>query len=145
MKKFLSEKVLGKIAYKVSINAPFEEIYEKLEKAIENNGFTVIHVHSLRDMFQRNNLSIEDDFEYKIVELCNSEKAYKILNMGFDMGVMMPKSIIVARKNGLVELRYMQMKPWMVGMMFPDVDIVPMSKKVMKIMKKIVHEAIDNS
>jgi hypothetical protein len=37
----------------------------------------------------------------------------------------------------------MQMKPWMVGMMFPDINIVPMSKKVMGTMKKIVHEAVE--
>ena len=58
------------------------------------------------------------------------------------MGVMMPKSIIVARENGKTTLRFMKMKPWMVSMMFPELDIVPMSKMVTEIMEKIVKETI---
>jgi hypothetical protein len=55
---------------------------------------------------------------------------------------MMPKSIIVSHKNGETTLRYMKLKPWMVSMMFPEIDIVPMSKKVSEIMGKIVSETI---
>jgi hypothetical protein len=61
------------------------------------------------------------------------------------MGVMMPKSIIVARENGETTLRFMKMKAWMTSMMFPDLDIVPLSKKVMKIMEDIVTETIKRS
>jgi len=65
--------------------------------------------------------------------------------MSYDMGVMMPKSIIVARENGKTTLRYMKMKPWMTRMMFPDLDIVPLSKKVMKTMDEIVVETIERA
>jgi len=37
------------------------------------------------------------------------------------------------------------MKPWMVSMMFPDIDIAPMSKMVTSIMEKIVNETISKS
>ena len=36
----------------------------------------------------------------------------------------------------------MKMKPWMVSMMFSELDIVPMSKMVTEIMDKIVKETI---
>lgn len=65
--------------------------------------------------------------------------------MSFDMGVMMPKSIIVARENGKTALRFMKMKSWMVSLMFPDLDIVPMSKMVTSIMEKIVTETIEKA
>ena len=65
--------------------------------------------------------------------------------MNYDMGIMMPKSIVVARENGKTTLRFMQMKPWMIGMMFPEVNLVPMSKNVMATMKRIVHETIENT
>jgi uncharacterized protein (DUF302 family) len=142
MKKFLSEKVLGKIAYQISTDKPFETVLKNLEKAIVDNDFSIITTHNMRKTFEKNNLEILRDFEYRIVELCNAKKAHKALEMSMDLGIMMPKSIIISRENGKTVLRYMQMKPWMVGIMFPDINIVPMSKNVMGTMKKIVHEAI---
>ena len=145
MKKFLSEKVLGKIAYKISTDKPFETVLKNLEQAIVNNDFSIITTHDMRKTFEKNNLEVSQDFEYKILELCNAKKAHKVLKMSYDLGIMMPKSIIISRENNQTFLRYMQMKPWMVGMMFPNINIAPMSKKVMGTMKKIVHEAVDNS
>jgi uncharacterized protein (DUF302 family) len=143
MKKFLSEKVLGKIAYQISTDKPFETVLKNLEKAIVDNDFSIITTHDMRKTFEKNNLEISRDFEYRIIELCNAQKAHKALGMSMNLGIMMPKSIIISRENGKTVLRYMQMKPWMVGMMFPDINIVPMSKKVMGTMKKIVHEAVE--
>jgi uncharacterized protein (DUF302 family) len=142
MKKFLSEKVLGKIAYQISTDKPFETVLKNLEKAIVDNDFSIITTHDMRKTVEKNNLEISRDFEYRIIELCNAQKAHKALGMSMNLGIMMPKSIIISRENGKTVLRYMQMKPWMVGMMFPDINIVPMSKNVMGTMKKIVHEAI---
>ncbi len=144
MKKFLSKKVLGKIAYKISTDKPFEKVYQQLEKSIVKNDFKIVGLHDMRETFKKNNLEIDDDFQYKIVQICNAKKAHKALNMSRDLGIMMPKNILISRENNQTVLRYMQMKPWMVGMMFPDIPIAPMSKNVMGTMKKIVHEAIDN-
>ncbi len=54
----------------------------------------------------------------------------------------MPKSIIIARENNKTTLRFMKLKPYMVSLMFPDIDIVPTSKKVTGIMHKIVEDTI---
>ena len=143
MKKFLSEKVLGKIAYKISTDKPFETVLKNLEQAIVDNDFSIITTHDMRKTFEKNNLEISRDFEYRIIELCNAQKAHKALGMSMDLGIMMPKSIIISRENNQTVLRYMQMKPWMVGMMFPNINIAPMSKKVMGTLRKIVHEAVD--
>jgi len=143
MKKFLSEKVLGKIVYQISTDKPFETVLKNLEQAIVDNGFSIITTHDMRKTFEKNNLEISRDFEYRIIELCNAQKAHKALGMSMDLGIMMPKSIIISRENNQTILRYMQMKPWMVGMMFPNINIAPMSKKVMGTLKKIVHEAVD--
>ncbi len=143
MKKFLSEKVLGKIAYKISTNKPFETVFKNLEQAIINNGFSIITTHDMRKTFEKNNLEISRDFEYRIIELCNAQKAHKALGMSKDLGIMMPKSIIISRENNQTVLRYMQMKPWMISWMFPTINLAPMSKKVMGTMKKIVHEAVE--
>jgi uncharacterized protein (DUF302 family) len=146
MKRLLSKWLMGDIVIKYSTNAPFEKVIESLNIVVKENNFAVVSIHNMNETYQKKNLKIAEDFEYRIIQICNAPKSHKALTkMSFDMGVMMPKSIIVARENGKTTLRFMKMKPWMVSMMFPDIDIVPMSKMVTKIMRKIVLETIETA
>jgi uncharacterized protein (DUF302 family) len=144
MKKLLSKWLMGDIVEKHSTNAPYEDVIETLTNVVNENNFAVVSVHNMKETYTKKKLEISEDFEYRIVQICNAPKSHKALNtMSFDMGVMMPKSIIVARENGKTTLRFMKMKPWMVSMMFPELDILPMSKAVTEIMEKIVTETIN--
>jgi len=146
MKKIISKWLMGDIVKKTTTNAPYEKVIENLVEVVKDNNFSVVGIHNMKDTYMKKNLEISDDFEYRIIQICNAPKSHKALsNMSFDMGVMMPKSIIVARENGKTTLRFMKMKPWMVSMMFPELDIVPMSKMVTGIMEKIVKETIQKS
>jgi uncharacterized protein (DUF302 family) len=146
MKKLLSKWLMGDIVEKHTTNAPYEEVIETLTNVVKKNNFAVVSVHNMKETYKKKNLEISEDFEYRIIQICNAPKSHKALNkMSFDMGVMMPKSIIVARENGKTTLRFMRMKPWMVSMMFPELDIIPMSKAVTEIMEKIVTETIKKS
>ena len=146
IKKIISKWLMGDIVEKNTTDAPYEKVIETLTNVAINYNFAVVTVHNMKDTYKKKNLEISDDFEYKIVQICNAPKSHKALSkMSFDMGVMMPKSIIVARENGKTTLRFMKMKPWMVSMMFPELDIVPMSKMVTEIMEKIVKETIQKS
>ena len=145
MKKLLSKIFIGDIVYKKSTTASFEDTLEALKKSIENNNFSIPAIHDLKKTYLKANLPLNDNFEYKIIQLCNAKKSHKALTeMSYDMGIMMPKSIIIAKENGKTTLRFMQMKPWMVGMMFPTINIAPMSKNVMAVLKKIVNDTIKN-
>jgi hypothetical protein len=64
------------------------------------------------------------------------------MNLSFDMGIMMPKNIIVARENGKTTIRFMKMKPWMVSLMFPELDVAPLSKHITEVMNNIVNDTI---
>ncbi len=144
MKKLLAKLLVGNIVQKYSTNADYETVIKSLEKSIKKNNFSVLTTHNLKETYVKKNLPLADDFEYRIVQICNAPKSNKaLMDLGFDMGVMMPKSIIVARENGKTTLRFMKMKPWMVSFMFPKLDIVPLSKKVSKTMETIVTEAIE--
>ena len=146
MKKIISKWLMGDIVEKYTTNAPYEKVIETLTNVVKDNNFAVVTVHNMKDTYKKKNLEISDDFEYRIIQICNAPKSHKALTkMSFDMGAMMPKSIIVARENGKTTLRFMKMKPWMVSMMFPELDIVPMSKMVTEIMGKIVNETIQKS
>ena len=144
MKKFLSKLLVGKVVQKHAVDAPFQDVMEALDKAVTNNQFGVQAIHDLKDTYVKKHLKLEPDFEYSIVQICNAPKSHNALTkLSYDMGVMMPKSIIVARENGLTTLRYMKMKPWMVELMFPELDILPISKQVTKTMEQIIKETIE--
>ena len=144
MKKLISKKVLGDIVEKHDTKADFDVVIEKLGEAVKENNFSVVGIHDLKDTYERKNLDV--DFEYKIVQICNAEKSHGALtNMSHDLGIMMPKSIVVAHKNGVTSLRFMKMKPWMVSLMFPDIDVAPISKMVTKIMRDIVTQTIEKA
>jgi len=146
IKKMLSRWLLGNIVEKHTTNASYEDVIETLTEAVTENGFSIVAVHDMRETYTKKGLEVADDFEYRIVQICNAPKSHRALTkLSFDMGIMMPKSIIVARENGETNLRFMKMKPWVVGMMLPDLDIVPMSKMVTEIMTKIETEAIQKA
>jgi len=143
MKKLLSKWLMGDIVEKYNTNAPYDKVIEIITEVVKDNNFTVVTIHDMKETYKKKSLQTPDDFEYKIIQICNAPKSHKaITKLSFDMGVMMPKSIIIARENGKTSLRFMKMKPWMVSMMFPELDIVPMSKMVTEIMTKIVKETI---
>ncbi len=144
MKKLLSKWLMGNIVEKYTTNAPYDNVIETLTEVVKDNNFAIVSVHDMKKTYTKKNLKIAKDFEYRIIQICNAPKSYKALNSkSFDMGVMMPKSIIVARENGKTNLRFMKMKPWMISMMFPELGIVPMSKMITEIITKIVTETIE--
>lgn len=143
MKKFLSRLMLGNIVNKTIVDKPFSEVLEAVKKSIEKNDFNISVIHNIKETFLKNNLTLPKDFEFSIIQFCNAPKAHHaITDLSHDVGIMMPKSIIVSRKNGKTSIRFMQMKPWMVGMMFPEINLQPLSKKVMALLRKIVKEAV---
>ena len=143
MKKLISKWLMGNVVEKHTTKADFNKVIETLSEVIKDNSFGIVASHDMRETYTSKNLAVADDFEYRIIHLCNAPKSHKALTeLSFDMGVMMPKTIIVAREDGGTSLRFMKMKPWMVSMMFPEIDIVPLSKKVTGTMEKIVKETI---
>ena len=144
MKKFIAKLLVGNVVQTVFVDAPFDQVVESLENAVKKYDFGIQAVHDLKETYKNKKLALPDDFEYKIIQICNAPKSHKALqSMSFDMGVMMPKSIIVAQENGKTSMRFMKMKPWMVSLMFPELDVVPLSKHVTEIMNKIVNDTIN--
>jgi len=146
VKKLLSKWLMGDIVEKHTTNAPYEKVIETLTKVVKDNSFAVVTVHDMKETYKKKNLKTPDDFEYRIIQICNAPKSHKALTvMSYDLGVMMPKSIIVARENGETSLRFMKMKPWMISMMLPELDILPMSKMITEIITNIVKETIQQA
>lgn len=141
LRKIISKHIMGDIIYKVETPKDFDTAYLSLNKAIESNGFHVTHVHNIKEAFHKAELKYENGFEYQLVQFCNAKKAQKLLSTSTDVGVMMPKTIIIFTKGKKTYFQFMKMKPFMIRLMFPDINLAPMSKNVMATMTKIVNEA----
>ena len=143
MKKFIAKLLVGNVVQKVIVDAPFDKVVDSLEIAVKKYDFGIQAVHNLKETYLKKNLSLDPGFEYKIIQICNAPKSHKALqNMSFDMGVMMPKSIIIAKENGKTSIRFMKMKPWMVSLMFPELDVAPLSRHIAEVMNMIVDDTI---
>jgi uncharacterized protein (DUF302 family) len=141
IKKLVSQMILGNVVQKVKTNKNFKDAFSDLQESIKNNGFQVKHIHDIKEAFDEKGLEHDSDFEYKLVQFCNAKKAHKALSMSTDVGIMMPKTIIIFRKNKETYFQFMKMKPFMVSLMFPEINLAPMSKNVMATMQKIITEA----
>ena len=141
LKKLISRMMLGKIVYKVQSEKSFKQTLEDLQKQVAEHGFTVTHIHDIKNAFEKNGLKTSKDFEHRIVQFCNPQKAYNVMSMSTDAGIMMPKSISVLSDKDGVYLQFMKMKPFMVALMFPDINLAPMSKKVMGTMTNIAEKS----
>lgn len=135
--------MLGNIATNVKTDKDFNKAFADLKTAIKNNDFKIKHIHDVKEALDEENLKYESGFEYRLVEFCNAKKAHKAISMSADVGIMMPKTIIIFRKNGETYFQFMKMKPFMVRFMFPEINLVPMSKNVTATMEKIIAEAKD--
>ncbi len=143
MNKALSKLLVGEVVAKHTVDAPIELVMEALEAAIEEHHFHTLIIHDLKEIYTEKDLPLPDDFEYRIVHLCNAQKSHRVLTeMSYDLGIMMPKAIIVARENGQTVLRHMTMKTWEVSMMFPEIDIAPMAKSVAATLEAITSETV---
>lgn len=141
IKKIISRMILGNVAYKVKTDKKFKSALSSLQESIKNNGFQIKHIHDMKEAFDEKRLKYDTDFEYKLIQFCNAKKAHKALSMSTDVGIMMPKTIIIFKKDGETYFQFMKMKPFMVSFMFPEINLAPMSKNVMATMQKIVAEA----
>ncbi len=135
--------MIGNVVQKVEVDANFDEVVDALEKTASKYEFGIQAVHDLKATYTKKQLALSPDFEYKIVQICNAPKSHKaLMDLSFDMGIMMPKSIIVARENEKTTLRFMKLKPWIVSMMFPELDVANLSKHVAEILGKIVDDTV---
>lgn len=142
IKKIISKLIIGEIIHKLQSHKSFEKTLKDLQKEIEKNGFSIKSIHNLKQTFKDKNIKLNNNFEYQIIQFCNAEKAFKALSMSEDVGIMMPKNIIIYQNSKGVFIQFMKMKPLMIKLIFPEINLTPISKKVMKTMEKITKNAI---
>jgi uncharacterized protein (DUF302 family) len=80
------------------VNAPFDQVLERLPGLLEKHGFGVISKIDLGQKL-REKLGIEFR-KYVILGACNPPSAFKALTAEENIGLMLPCNVIVYEKEG---------------------------------------------
>lgn len=80
------------------VDAPFEEVLERLPGLLEKQGFGVISTIDIGQKL-REKLGVEFG-KYVILGACNPPNAYKALTVEEDIGLMLPCNVIIYEKGG---------------------------------------------
>lgn len=84
---------MAKMAFEVTVNAPFEVAQERVIDALKAEGFGVLTRIDVHDTF-RAKLDVEFR-KYAILGACNPPLAHKALSNRPDAGLMLPCNVIV--------------------------------------------------
>lgn len=76
-----------------TLTGSFESAEEKITHELKKEGFAIVTELDLQEKFQQNlNVNYR---KYKILGACNTEYAYKAINIEDKIGVMLPFNVII--------------------------------------------------
>lgn len=114
----------------------FDETVRKVEELTAAKGFRVLHTHDVKATLA------EKGFQrgpFKIIEICNSKFAHKVLGVSEDVGLFMPCKINVYIKEGKTVIS--AMRPELIGEFFEGEELKHTALEVDAIVRSIVDEA----
>jgi uncharacterized protein (DUF302 family) len=124
------------LGYTCVTDKNFDDAVSKIEEITAAKGFRVLHIHDVQATLA------EKGFQrgpFKIVEICNSKFAHKVLGISEDVGLFMPCKINVYVKNGKTVIS--AMRPDMIGEFFKNAELKETAGEVDAIVRSIVDEA----
>lgn len=84
--------------YIVESDKPFEQAAADLEASVKQHGYGVLHVHNLGSTLRSKGVDFEQ--QCKVFEVCNPEKAAKVLATDMRMNMALPCRISVYTQDG---------------------------------------------
>jgi len=116
----------------------FDEAIEKVQEAAESEGFKVMMVKKMNQVFKKN-LGI-DYPKYAFILACKPEFAKKALDASLNMGLLFPCSFVVYEEEGKMIVSHASIMK--IG---PEVGIAPQDKMdpVIKETGEAVHKIWD--
>lgn len=79
--------------YTVTTDHNVEEAIQSLEESLKAEKFGVLWKFDIKEKFQQNGLDFEKEF--KVLEVCNPQEAYRVLNENEMAGYFLPCKIVV--------------------------------------------------
>jgi len=126
---------MDNMAYVVRSDRSFDEVSERLEKAMPDNNFRVLAVHNVKDTLAEKGFDIDS---LKIYEVCNAGFAYKAIQSDVNVAMFMPCKIVVRPDGG--GSRMTLVRPSMIAEMLPGAGLNDLAEEVEKQLKGILDE-----
>lgn len=88
--------------YVVETGKSFAEASAALEKAVQDNGFGVLHVHDLGQALRSKGAAFSE--ECRVFEVCNPVQAARVLATDMRLNMALPCRISVFTENGVTRI-----------------------------------------
>lgn len=85
------------IIYEKKTVKTFEEALESIKKKLKERKFGVLWELNFKDKMEEHGIKFENNF--KILEVCNPQKANQVLSAHLDVGYFLPCKMVVYEKN----------------------------------------------
>lgn len=120
----------------IETDRPFAEAVAAVEAATAAAGFRVLHVHDVQATLAEKGF---ERGEMKIVEVCNSRHAHRVLQADPRISLMLPCRIAVWTEGGRTKAG--TMKPTMIATFYPEAGIDETAAEVEAVLWGIVEAA----
>ncbi len=126
------------IIYEKKTNKSFDEALESVKKELKERKFGVLWELNFKDKMAEHNIDFKNNF--KILEVCNPQKANEVLSAHLEVGYFLPCKMVVYEKNNQVFIG--TAKPEMLlGMMGYD-DIGSVATEVQQVLIEAIEASI---
>ena len=86
--------------YSKKVNTSFNQTIEKVKEELQKEGFGILTEIDVKATLKK---KLDVDFQdYVILGACNPPNAYKSLQAGIEIGLMLPCNVIIYQKNDSV-------------------------------------------
>jgi uncharacterized protein (DUF302 family) len=124
--------------YIVESEKPFEQAATDLEAAVEQHGFSVLHIHDLGAKLR--NKGVEFAEECKVFEVCNPHQAGKVLATDMRLNMALPCRISVFTEDDRTKIG--MIKPLdMLATLSPDEGLRQVAQEVEDKTLQMIHQA----
>jgi uncharacterized protein (DUF302 family) len=99
----MSEKILSKIGFTVTLPTDFQTALDRVAEALKTEGFGILTEIDVKETLKK---KLDVDFRpYKILGACNPPLAYRALTAAPQVGLLLPCNVTVSQTgDGLVEV-----------------------------------------
>jgi uncharacterized protein (DUF302 family) len=89
--------------YSKNLRHPFRDVVEKVNEALQSQGFSMVSSVDVRDHIQ-SELGVKFR-NYTILTACNPELSYRAISLESHIGILLPCTLVIQEhENGLVDI-----------------------------------------
>jgi len=127
---------MKEFGYTVQTNKSVDQAVAAVEKEAQANSFRVLHIHDVQATLKEKGFEREP---FRIVEVCNSKFAHRVLQEDIDIGLFLPCKINVYTNKGKTFIS--GLRPAIMKEFFKNKNIDEVADEVETVVRKIVDSA----